>query len=123
MDSSVSFGRFLNLKSQVSNSSMIFFVFKLLVFFHCNRELSAVLSMQSIQEVAFAMATLSDALAKEARHQIRIDECRRQIACVQGEKTIIFTCDGRPPSTVITGHLPGSFVHVPGPASSAPKVR
>jgi hypothetical protein len=78
--------------------------------------------MESIQQVAFAMATMSDALAKEAHHEIRMDESKNQIASVQGQYTIIFTCDGRPPSTVVTEHLPCSFMHVPGPASLAPKV-
>jgi hypothetical protein len=84
--------------------------------------LDAVVSMDSIGQAAFAMASMSDALAKEAHHEIRMDESSNQIASVQGSYTIIFTCDGRPPSTVDTAHLPSSFVHVPGPASLAPQV-
>ena len=84
--------------------------------------LDAVVSMDSIGQAAFAMASMSDALAKEAHHEIRMDESSNRIASVQGSYTIIFTCDGRPPSTVDTAHLPSSFVHVPGPASLAPQV-
>ncbi len=82
----------------------------------------AVVTMDSIQHAAFAMASMSDALAKEAHHEIRMDESSNQIASVQGSYSIIFNCDGRPPSTVYTEHLPCSFLPVPGPASLAPKV-
>ena len=68
------------------------------------------------------MAIMSDALAKEAHHEIRMDESSGAIASVQGDYTVIFSCDGKPPSTVYTEHLPCTFMHVPGPASLAPKV-
>jgi hypothetical protein len=82
----------------------------------------AVVSFDSARKAAFAMACMSDALAKEAHHEIRMDETSNQIASVQGSYTIIFNCDGRPPSTVYTSDLPSSFACVPGPASLAPKV-
>jgi hypothetical protein len=82
----------------------------------------AVVSFDSARKAAFAMACMSDALAQEAHHEIRMDETSNQIASVQGSYTIIFNCDGRPPSTVYTSDLPSSFACVPGPASLAPKV-
>jgi hypothetical protein len=78
--------------------------------------------MHSVRDVASVMAIMCDALSKDSHHEIRLDEARGAIASVQGHFTLIFSCDGGLPSSVATQHLPASFVPVPGPASSAPKV-
>ena len=128
MECSASFGLFLKINSKVSSISTIMpqahdihrFIFSSNYLTHSRAH--AVVTMDSIQHAAFAMASMSDALAKEAHHEIRMDESSNQIASVQGAYSIIFNCDGRPPSSVYTDHLPSSFLHVPGPASLAPKV-
>jgi hypothetical protein len=84
--------------------------------------LCSAVPLSSVRDVASVMSVMCDALTKDAHHEIRLDEARGAIASVQGPFSLIFSCDGSPPSSVSTEHLPASFVPVPGPASSAPKV-
>ena len=119
MESCASFGLLRNLKKQVFSTNLNRMHFW--VQFYTFTDVRAV-SINSIRQAAFVMAIMSDALAKEAHHEIRMDESSGAIASVQGSYTVIFSCDGKPPSTVYTEHLPCTFVHVPGPASLAPKV-
>lgn len=79
--------------------------------------------MNNVSEVAYVMSVMFDALTSQANHEIRLDQAARAIASVQGKFAMIFTCDGGPPSTVSTQHLPCSFVPVPGPSATAPMVR
>jgi hypothetical protein len=79
--------------------------------------------MNSVRDVASVMSIMFDAISFEAHHEIRLDEASCAIASVQGPYSMIFTCDGGPPSTVSTKHLPPSFVPIPGPSATSPQVR